>query len=70
MRRQVLYAIATGLGIAAYGVTLFWLKWNGVNLVMFPQAMLVGRGVYVAACYAFIFYLSRQEAAQAAGGNS
>ncbi|MCE5267712.1 MAG: hypothetical protein LLG00_07490, partial [Planctomycetaceae bacterium] len=59
VRRQDLYFVAIVLGMAAYVASLFWLIRDGVSLTAFPQAMAIGRIVYVAMCYAFVAYLQR-----------
>lgn len=50
-RRQDLYIVAIVLGMASYVGTLMWLVRDGATLVAFPQAMLVGRSVFVAVGY-------------------
>ena len=65
VRRQDLYAVAMLLGMGAYVASMLWLVRGGAVLAAFPQAMFLGRIVFIAACYAFIFYLSRREAARA-----
>ena len=65
-RRQDLYFAAMVLGAAAYEATLFWLIRDHVRLTAFPQAMLVGRTVFIAACFALISYLRRRESARTA----
>lgn len=49
VRRQSLYAVAIGLGMASYFGSLFWLMRNGAALTAFPQAMFVGRAIYILA---------------------
>ena len=61
VRRQRLYLVAILVGIVAYGVSLMWLVRESVVLAAFPQAMLIGQGVYVAVSYAFIWLLLRRE---------
>lgn len=61
VRRLQLYVIAVVLGMAAYGVSLLWLIRDGVSLVAFPQSMLIGRIVFMAACYVFIAGLHHGE---------
>jgi O-antigen/teichoic acid export membrane protein len=61
VRRQDLYVVAILLGMAASGASLMWLIRNGVSLVAFPQAMLIGRAVFLLVCYAFIAHLCRSE---------
>lgn len=58
IRRQGLYVVAILLGMAAFGGVLMWLIRDGVSLVAFPQAMLIGRVVFMLFCYIFIAYLS------------
>ena len=52
VRRQDLYIVAIVLGMATYLGSLMWLARNGITLVAFPQAMLVGRSVFVVVGYA------------------
>jgi O-antigen/teichoic acid export membrane protein len=61
VRRQDLYLVAIVLGMAAYLGSLKWLIRDGVSLAAFPQAMLIGRVVFVAASYAFVGYLKNRE---------
>ena len=68
VRRQDLYVAAMLLGTGAYGVSLIWLM-HGLPpaassermLVVFPQAMLIGRSVFVLACYPLVVYLRNRE---------
>ncbi len=57
VRRQDLYVAALGIGIAAYGLVLWSLTRGGAVLTAFPQAMLVGRLVYMVAVWVFVRYL-------------
>lgn len=60
-RRQGLYAAAMILGMAVYGGSLMWLMRDGVSLAAFPQALLIGRTVFMITCYLLIWRLrSRQ----------
>lgn len=54
VRRQDLYAVAIVLGMAAYFGSLLWLTRGGVSLVAFPQAMLVGRLVFISVGYVLL----------------
>ncbi len=56
-RRLGLYGAVTLCGMAGYGLALLGLTCNGVSLVAFPQAMLVGRIVFILASYAVIGFL-------------
>jgi O-antigen/teichoic acid export membrane protein len=60
-RRQDLYVTAVILGIAAYAITLWLLIRDSVYLAAFPQAMLVGRIVFVLACQSFRLRLQNGE---------
>ena len=60
VRRQGLYAVAIVCGMSAYVGSLLWLARGGVSLVAFPQAMLVGRIVYVLAAYLFLYLVVKQ----------
>ncbi len=66
VRRQDLYFVAMVLGAAAYEAVVFWLIRDHVRLVAFPQAMLVGRTVFITACCVLIFHLRRRESARSA----
>jgi O-antigen/teichoic acid export membrane protein len=57
VRRQGLYVLAILLGMVCYGGSLMWLSRNGVSLVAFSQAMLVGQLGFMLSCYVFIAYL-------------
>jgi O-antigen/teichoic acid export membrane protein len=57
VRRQDLNAIAVVVGMASYGGSLAWLIRDGASLVAFPQAMLIGRVVFVVLCYLFVWRL-------------
>jgi hypothetical protein len=61
VRRQDLYTYAILAGIAAYGGSLLVLLRGGVSLQDFPQAMLIGRVVYLLLSYWFIVRLKRRE---------
>jgi O-antigen/teichoic acid export membrane protein len=61
IRRQDLYVVAILLGMAASGGSLMWLIRNGVSLVAFPQAMLIGRVVFMLLCYIFIMRMRHRE---------
>ncbi len=54
VRRQDLYAIVQVLSVSSYFASLMWLIRGGVHLVAFPQAILVGRVVFIVAGYAFL----------------
>ena len=64
VRRQGIYAAAMLAGMGAYLVSMWWLVHGGAGLVAFPQAMLVGRTVFVAACWGLILHLRRLESAR------
>ena len=67
VRRQDLYAVAVGLGIAVYAAALAWLARGGMALPAFPQAMMVGQAVFAASCLGFVLWLKRRES-RACGG--
>jgi O-antigen/teichoic acid export membrane protein len=60
-RRQDLYVAAILLGVVTYGGSLLLLVRHGVYLAAFPQSMIVGRLVFVIACYVFIWYLQKRK---------
>jgi O-antigen/teichoic acid export membrane protein len=57
VKRQGLYGLAMVSGMVAYYVTLRLLVHDGIDLVAFPKAMIVGRVVFVVICYGLIWYL-------------
>ncbi len=57
LRRLGLYAVAIVLGMATYGGCLLWLMRDGVSLVAFAQAMLIGRVAMTVICFLFIGWL-------------
>lgn len=61
VKRQDLFAVAIVLGVAAYYGSLRWLLRGGPELTAFPQAMLVGKGVFILACYAGLFWLVQRD---------
>ncbi|HEY4758996.1 MAG TPA: oligosaccharide flippase family protein, partial [Thermoguttaceae bacterium] len=61
MRRQDLYIVALVLGMASYVGSLIWLIRDNVSLIAFPQAMIIGRVVYMLVCYVLVSYLRRKE---------
>ena len=56
-RRLGVYVGAILCGMAGYGLALRWLTYSKVSLIAFPQAMLVGRIVFVLASYILIAIL-------------
>lgn len=65
-RRQTLRLVSILPGIAAYAGCLLWLIRDEMRLVAFPQAMLVGRTVYILVAYAIIYRLVARERGKAA----
>ncbi len=63
-RRQLVYAVAIIMGIAAYYDALTWLLRGGVSLVAFPQAMLIGRVVFIVAGYLLLAAVTRRDRAR------
>ncbi len=61
--RLDLYAAAVIVGMAAYGGSLAGLMYRGITLAAFPQAMLIGRVVFVIACFLLVRYLRNRERA-------
>jgi O-antigen/teichoic acid export membrane protein len=61
VRQQGLYLAAILAGMGAYLVTLLWLIRGQAELIAFPQAMLAGRVVFMATCYALIAHLVRKQ---------
>ena len=62
-KRQGLFGMVVLLGMGAYSVALWWLLHHGGGLAAFPQAMVVGRIVFVLGSYALVYYLLRRERA-------
>jgi O-antigen/teichoic acid export membrane protein len=61
VRRQDLYTVALVLGMAAYFGALVWLTRGGVSLVAFPQAMLIGRAVFIGTGCVLLISLARKK---------
>jgi len=60
VRRQRLFATAILLGMAAYYFSLRWLLRSHTDLTAFPQAMLVGKVIFLAAVYGGMAIIFRQ----------
>jgi O-antigen/teichoic acid export membrane protein len=54
-KRQGLFVVGTVAGMLAYLAAVWLLTRGEVSLAAFPQAMIVGRTVYIAACYILLF---------------
>ena len=67
VRRQDLYLAAIALGIAVFGGSLLLLVHDHVYLAAFPQAMLIGRAVFMVVSYLFVLRLQRKEDLHATG---
>ena len=65
VRRQDMYLAALGCGIAAYVVALLVLG-PDADLTAFPQAMLVGRTVFLIVGYLLVLRLQRSDAVREA----
>ena len=61
VRRQDLYVVAILLGMGATFGSLLWLIRDGASLAAFPQAMLIGKIVFILVCYLFLAYLVRKD---------
>jgi len=61
IRHQYLYLSGMAVGIVVNALVLLWLTRDAVRLEAFPQAMVAGRVVYIALCYAMLVYLCRRE---------
>ena len=57
-RRQDLDAVASVIGMVSYFGALWWLVRGGATLIAFPQAILIGRGIQLTACYLLLFPLT------------
>ncbi len=69
IKKQGRYGAAIAAGILAYYGALRWLIRDGVDLVAFPQAMVVGRVVFFLLCYGMIlFMVLRDRGEQVSGG--
>jgi hypothetical protein len=53
--------VAIVLGMGAYVGSLMWLVRNGAELTAFPQAMFIGRMVYIFLSYVLIVFLVRKQ---------
>jgi O-antigen/teichoic acid export membrane protein len=60
-KKLVRYGAAIGSGMAAYYLSVLWLVRGGPNLEVFPQAMIIGRTVFVGMCLILAWNLSRNE---------
>jgi O-antigen/teichoic acid export membrane protein len=61
IKRQDLYVIAIVLGMLSYYGSLLWFTHRGCYLAAFPQAMTVGRLMFLLLCYVLVTYLWRRE---------
>jgi uncharacterized membrane protein YfhO len=61
IRRQKLYSSGMFVGIAVNFVALFFLTRHGMYLEAFPQALVIGRFVYIFVCYLILYGLCRRE---------
>lgn len=61
LKKQIGYGVIIGLGMVSYYGSLQWLLRDGLYLAAFPQAMLLGRSVFVAGCYLYVGWLLKQE---------
>ena len=60
VKKQVRYACAMIAGMGAYYATLRILLSDSLRLEAFPQAMLVGRSVFMIICALMVWHLTRQ----------
>lgn len=67
VRRQRLYLIAILTGMASTFISLKLLLTHHVSLVAFPQALLIGKSVFVFLCYFFVWSIWRHSKK---GGNA
>lgn len=67
VKRQDLFALAVAAGMVAYYACLRTLLRDGAELVVFPQAMLAGKAVFILACYAGVGWLVRGRASERRG---
>ncbi len=61
VKRQDLYIVAIGLGLATYVVSVLWLTSSEAYLAAFPQAMVMGRIFFIICCYYLIGLLWKKE---------
>jgi O-antigen/teichoic acid export membrane protein len=66
VKRQVPYAAAMVMGMGAYVASLLWLRGHGGGLSSFPQAMAIGRLVFVSVGLTILLQLARAETVAAA----
>lgn len=64
--KTYVYIGALICGMVTYGLALFCLTRNVVELVDFPQAMLIGQGMYLLVTFSFLLWYVRQEATSVA----
>ena len=60
VRRQGLIAVAIVCGMSAYLGCLVWFTRTEASLAAFPQAMFVGRTVYVLTAYLLLYFVVKQ----------
>jgi O-antigen/teichoic acid export membrane protein len=60
-KRMDLLGIAVAVGLAAYFGSLLWLTRNTISLAAFPQAMALGRLIFLGFCFLFLARLRRRE---------
>ena len=61
VRRQDMYLVALGCGIATYVLALLMLQPDDSDLTVFPKAMFVGRVVFTVVSYLLIVRLQRSD---------
>ena len=64
VRRQKLFFVAIALGIGATFIALKVLLFNQVSLVAFPQALLIGRTVFIVTCFICIWMIYGEQKAR------
>lgn len=66
-KKLLRYGVAIGCGMAGYYGALRWLLRDEVRLEAFPQAMIVGRTVFVGLCLILALHLARGDSGNRAG---
>lgn len=61
VKRQGLYLSSILIGMSVTFVSLKLLLQHEVSLVVFPQAMLIGKVVFIAMCYFFVWWIWRND---------
>lgn len=61
VKRQDLYLISAALGFAAYYIALMYFKQQGLMIVHFSQAILLGKFIFMVLSYVFLGFLLKKQ---------